>query len=449
MNWNEFIQIVEDRLNTWWALISGLIVFSLFFAAIHPTLKEFISIWFCLCVYLLALFGWVVYWAYNRFRLPRNKKNKVGIVIAIYSENKTEREKLKADFVSELKNSFRKEGVLDVTSIVFLKNHFAHRIHDSDDSRREIEKMNKKVRAHFYVWGNVRKRPDGESAERYFINFHGYVVHKPVAQQLRQQISMEFSKVLPVQVDFLENTSFRGFQVSAAMVHLAAQYIIGVAAFVSHDPNLAYKLHRGLKEKFNSVPHLKDIGNRLPLLVADEAFWIARWYFDNQNYDKTREFLSIAMTESPNHYGAWLFKAIIDFSLDRDSNEALKSVNKAREYANNTFEWRYSEAFLQFWEENYQIALEICQKIKNQSFRDEAFSLAEVRQFNLKILEKEDKAQLYFWIGYLAFFKEKNLGNALHDFEQFEKLADDNMSMLKNKSSVYLKDIKRALELKD
>ena len=88
--------------------------------------------------------------------------------------------------------------------------------------------------------------------------------------------------------------------------------------------------------------------------------------------------------------------------------------------------------------------------IKKQNYQSEKITLHEVRTFNLDILkENKTTAQLYFWIGYLSCFKENNLGNALQDFEKFEKLADDSMSMLKQKSSAYLREIKRQMEIKD
>lgn len=405
-------------------------------------------------LYPILLILWIGYWVFNKFYLPVNKKNKVGIVIAIYSEGEIERKKLKADFISKLKKDLQEEGILNFSNVIFLKNNFSEQIKDSENPRLKLEAINKKIKAHFYVWGDIKKRPDGNEGEKYFINFQGYVIHKPIPQNLSQVISIDFSKVLPKEVNFLEKRSFKGFEASATIVHLAAKYIIGIAAFVSQDPQLALKLHNGLKDQFNAFrplpPHLQDIRNRIPLLISDEILWISKWHYENNRIDEAKTFLAKSIAENINNYGAWLFKAIIDFMIDKNTDEALRSVKRAEQYAKNSFEWRYSKAFLYFWKEDYQNALKTCQKIKQQSYLVEPITLNEVRTFNLSLLSgNESKAQLYFWIGFLSYFKRNNLVDALQDLENFERLADNTMNELRQKSSAYLLEIKRKMNIKD
>ncbi len=455
MDIEKILYIAEEKLPQIKTLILGLFVTLGVIATINSLVIDFanfIDFKIRPFLYPLLIFLWIGYWTFNKFRLPRNKKEKVGIVIAIYSENERERQKLKADFITKLKEDLRQEGILDFTEVIFLKNHFSYEIKESSDPRLKLEKINKKIKAHFYVWGDVKKRSDGEDAEKYFINFQGYVVHKPISQNLSKEISVDFSKVLPSEVNFLEKRSFKGFEASATIVHLAAKYIIGVAAFVSHDPRLALKLHNGLKEQFNKFrplpSHLQDIRNRIPILISDETLWIAKWHFQENRIDDAKSFLEKSLKENGNNYGAWLFKAILDFLVDKNPDEAIKSIEKAKRYTQNTFEWRYSEAFLYFWKGNYPKALKICQAIKKQAYQNEEMTLSEVREFNLNLLQNEEpKVQLYFWIGYLAYFKEKNIGNALQDFEKFEELANTSMETLKQKSSSYLVDIKRQMKI--
>ncbi len=446
--------ITEEKLPQIKTLIIGVVLLLGAFIASDGFFEKFLDLKIRAVLYLFLLILWVSFWMFNKFCLPRNKKNKVGIVIAIYSENERERKKLKADFISKLKKYLREEGILNFSNVIFLKNHFSEQIKDSESPRLKLETINKKIKAHFYVWGDVKKRPDGDEGEKYFINFQGYVVHKPISQNLSQVISIDFSKVLPKEVNFLEKRSFKGFEASATIVHLAAKYIIGIAAFVSQDPQLALKLHSGLKDQFNAFrplpPHLQDIRNRIPLLISDEILWIAKWHYENSRIDEAKTFLAKSLAENNNNYGAWLFKTIIDFMVDKNTGEALKSVKKAEQYAKNSYEWRYSKAFLYFWREDYQNALKMCQKIKQQSFLMEPITLDEVRIFNLNILSNnEAKAQLYFWIGFLSYFKRNNLVDALQDLENFERLSDNTMNELRQKSSAYLLEIKRKMNIKD
>lgn len=446
--------ITEEKLPEVKTLIVGIAVLLSAFVGIDRFLGQFVDLKTRSVVYLLFLFLWISFWLFNKFYLPKNKKNKVGIVIAIFSENEKERQKLKADFISKLKSEFQQEGNLNFSDIIFLKNHFSKQIKESSNSQKELEKINKKIKAHFYVWGDVKKRPDGDEGEKYFLNFQGLVTHIPISQNLSQEISKDFSKVLPREVSFLEKRSFRGFEASAKLVHLAAKYIIGIAAFVSQDPLLALRLHNGLKDQFNALkplpPHFQDIRNRISLLISDENLWIARWHYKIKRINETKSFLERSLLENNNNYGAWLFKAVIDFVVDKNTDEALKSIEKAKKYSKNTFEWRYSKAFLYFWKEDYKKALKLCQKIKQQSYQTEVITLDEVRTFNLNLLsEANPKVQLYFWNGYLSFFKRNNLVDALQDFENLEKLADSKMGSLKQKSSAYLREIKQKMEIND
>jgi hypothetical protein len=455
MDLEKLLYIAEEKMPQIKTLILGLFVVLGTIAAMDNLVVDFANfVGFKIrpFLYPILLILWVGYWTFNKFYLPRIKKNKVGIVIAIYSENESERQKLKADFISKLKKDLQQEGILNFSEVIFLKNHFSNQIKDSDNPRIKLETINKKIKAHFYVWGDVKKRPDGDEGEKYFINFQGYVVHKPISQNLSQVISIDFSKVLPKEVNFLEKRSFKGFEASATIVHLAAKYIIGIAAFVSQDPQLALKLHNGLKDQFNAFrplpPHLQDIRNRIPLLISDEMLWIAKWHFENNRIDEMKSFLEKSLSENNNNYGAWLFKAIIDFIVDKNIDEAFRSVKKAEQYAKNTFEWIYSKSFLYFWKEDYQNALKLCQKIKLQSYLTEPITLEEVRKFNLNLLsDPNPKTQLYFWIGFLSYFKRSNLGDALQDFENFEKNASISMDILKQKSTAYLREIKQKMKI--
>ncbi len=445
--------ITEERLPQVKTLLIGVVILLGIFVGIDELLEKFTTLEIRFFCYLLLLFLWISYWFINKFYLPRNKRGKVGIVIAIYSENENERQRLKADFISKLKRDFQQEGILNFSEIIFLKNHFASQIKESNNPRTKLETINKKIKAHFYVWGDVKKRPDGDDGDKYFINFQGYVIHKPIPRNLSRKISIDFSKVLPREVNFLEKRSFKGFEASAIIVHLAAKYVIGIAAFVSQDPQLALRLHNGLKDQFNffrPLPrHLQEIRDQIPLLISDEALWIARWHFTNKRIPETKSFLEKSLIEDNKNYGAYLFKAIIDFSIDKNVDEAMNSIEKAEKFQKNNFEWRYSKAFLYFWKEEYEKALKLCQKIKQQKHKEKII-LDDVREFNLNLLnDTNPKAQLYFWLGYLSFFKENNLANALQDFENFERLANDSMGTLKQKSSAYLQEIKQQMGIKN
>lgn len=445
--------IKEDNLTQTKTLFIGVIALFLLFVFVDSFISNFLhDIKIRGFSYLFFLLAWIFYWFFNKFFLPRNKKGKIGLVIAIYSENERERQKIKEDFIFKLKDDLEKQGISDLFKIIFFKNHFSKEIMDSSNSRKHLENVNKKIKAHFYIHGNIKKRNDGEEGKKYFINFHGYVVHKPIPQGVSNSISADFAKVLPNSLNFLEKRSFKGFEASAGFVHLAVRYIVGLAAFVSGDPQLALNLHDGLKHKFDFLKpltkNLKDIRSRIPLLISDESLWVSKWHFFHNRLSETRFFLEKSLIENDNNYGAWLFKSFIDFQVDKDIDESVKSIKRAKRYSSSSFEWRYNMAFLYFWKEDYENALRMCRKIKDQSYLNESNTLKEVRKFTLNLIHNyPEKSQLYFWVGFLSYFKDSNIVNALQDFENFDKFTDKDI-LLKKESSRYLKEIKKEMNIK-
>jgi hypothetical protein len=73
-------------------LIIGLVLLFGTFIGADGFLEKFVGLKIRAIIYLLFLSLWIGFWVFNKFCLPRNKKGKVGIVIAIYSENESERQ---------------------------------------------------------------------------------------------------------------------------------------------------------------------------------------------------------------------------------------------------------------------------------------------------------------------------------------------------------------------
>ena len=108
------LQIIEGKLHSVITLIVVLVSEILLFVRIDDFISNFITNTTARgLVYFSLLTIWTVFWLFNRFYLPKNhkKKKKVGIVIAIFSENEIERQKLKADFISKLKEMFSQEFI--------------------------------------------------------------------------------------------------------------------------------------------------------------------------------------------------------------------------------------------------------------------------------------------------------------------------------------------------
>jgi len=345
-----------------------------------------------------------------------------------------------------LRRNIRKEKFGEAVNLIRISNHQAEQL----NSKEDVLRLHKRVKGHFYLYGNAKRRMDGKQA--YFLQLDGMIVHKPIPVKVSKLFSQEFRAVLPQQISFYESLEFQGFQFTADIVYLAVRYVIGIAAFFSGDIYLAHSLHSNLKQEFNKFkplpPNFKYISDKSSHLLSDEKVLIAKAKYYRKEYQESKEWLKKALETYPNNYGGWLLKAIFDFILEKDVYEALKSIRKAEKYAKGTYEWRYSRAFLYFWLENYKKALKVCNQIYQQSYSGEINTALEVESFVLNTLENNrEKVQLYYWLGFLNFRKIKNLPKALEYFETFEKALNDTHDLLKATLQNYLAEIRKAMSI--
>lgn len=405
----------------------------------------FTADWIRFILYGLLILSWVVFWLVYKYKYPKKKKDRIGLVIAIYAENNHEEIRLKNDFVCLLQKNISQEGFADLMDIIVLKNHLSEKIKTPDD----VHKLAKKTKGHFFLYGDVKRRQDGDS--KYFLSLEGLVIHRPINIFLSDALKRDFISVLPKEISFSETFEFKGFSFTADIVYLCVRYITGLAAYLSGDAWLAIKLHNNLRQEFNKFKplplHLQNIRNKVPVILSNEKVALARYYFLKGDLASSVNFLNESLNDNNQNYSAWLLKAIQDFKINNNPDEALKSTKKAEDYSGGRGEWRYSKAFLLFWQGKYKDALSQCGKISKGGYVGEEITLRDVEIFNLDLLKNQKKPQLYFWLGYINYRKSQNYPKALEYLEKFESESDSSMNELKQKSSAYLIEIKKQMNL--
>jgi len=458
--YNRAITLIEYSFHKLYGLLASYFVLLIILLYIHSQIKtDFDYEWYAYAILYLIL---TIYWIFFRFKYPKNKKNKTGLVVAIYGESPEER-KIKKKFEKELKKIFSKNGLNKIFNIIILKNHLSENINDPED----IKKINKKIRSDIYFVGDVQKEKDGQK-EKYFLDLEGMVMHMPSNKNISEEISYDFRNVLPKDINFDTFFGLRGCKITANIIYLAAKYIVGVASFISGNPELALKLHSGLDTEFEKykqinkslteidglssfdLKYLMKIKKKIPLIMSNEYLSISRIdYFYKKEYVSAKINLVSALKYNPNNYEVWLMKSIHDFILDKNPAEALKSIKQAEKYSNGNYVWRYNKTFLMFWSNKFEEAWIECRKIKNNNYPNEYLTAAEIEKFNLEVIEQnKDKVQLFFWLGFTQYTKSNNLPKALQYFEKFIEEADDSMIFLKKKASSFLVDIKREMDIK-
>ncbi len=442
------------------------LAFVFLFFGIHPiAVDRFDYEWHLYGFAFLGIFVfWLIYkykWPYKKNKINPETKNpsKTGLVISIYADT-WQGLKIKNLFIKELSRNINDSELDNYFEIIPVPNQHAENI----KTRKDVDEVDKKINGHIYFYGDIQYEQDGKN-KKYFLSIDGYVKHLPVPISLSKELSFDYRALLPKEINFDEFFGLRGCKATAKIVYLTTKYVAGVASFLSGNPFLAITMHEKLGDELKGYEEIdrdkrlkdfskfdfkqiKNIKNKLPLIISNEAFSISKIYYENNLQDMAKEFLAKSLGFNQNNYNSYLLKAIIDFEVNNDPLEAMNSIKNAKRCGENRFEWKYSWAFLHFWFQRYGEAFKMCQKISKQNYPKEDDVVENVEQFNLNILNnRQDKPQLYFWIGYLSYKKMLNFPKALEYFEKFKELANiNNDAMLFSKAGAYIAEIKNKMK---
>ena len=217
---------------------------------------------------------------------------------------------------------------------------------------------------------------------------------------------------------------------------------------MSGDFNTAIRLHESLfnaAQNGQQIPISKDILKKLLSLEYDQKASFE--FFDSSAGNAYQQSIQKSLEYDPNNYGALLKRAIVEFNNGSgDPRTALNTIKEAKNRSSgNGYHWLYSKAFLHFWLEEYDGAIQCCDKLKEKSYGGEEITVAEVIRFNENLLKTHDKPQLYYWLGFVSYIKAKNPSIADKYFQQFIDKATDPMKDLKTRAESYLSSIKKEI----
>jgi hypothetical protein len=121
---------------------------------------------------------------------------------------------------------------------------------------------------------------------------------------------------------------------SADIIFIAVDYVIGLAALFSGDVELAVTLHTRLentiKSKGDNLPNIKHIQKNLFSLIPVEYNLSAQVQLNKGNPKKSEEYLSKSFQRIQDNYSAYITLSIIQFSVHHDPKSALETVRKAK-----------------------------------------------------------------------------------------------------------------------
>jgi tetratricopeptide (TPR) repeat protein len=466
----ELLDFINEKIEKPIGLISGYVflVTSIFVSlkALFPNAPKVID----LVLYISVLLVWTIIWIIARNKLPRNKKGDIGIIISISTENDKQKVRLKNDFIKRLNEQAKANGIDSLIKFIQIPSNKSIKINDiltefsttnrlkrtqlkeGEKSVIAFNKLKRKIRGHFFVWGQIKERMDIEN--KYYLDLDGLVLHSPLNDPIHARLFTEFNTVWTKSINFYEKFEFKGFLLSADFIFIAVEYVVGLAALFSGDAELAATLHSKLENSINKmdekIPNLKHIQKSLSLLIPVEYNLSAVIQLNKGNSKKSEEYLQRSLKRLPDNYSALITMSIIQFTVQHDPNNALISVRKARKCSGNDGTWRYNEAFLLMYLDKFEEAFNLYREIVRFNFPNEDGVLSEILEFNKKMIKQDPKYfQSYFILGFLYYKKIINYPEAFHYLDQFQNLCKDpKYKFLLKIASTYLEDLNLRMNLK-
>ena len=406
--------------------------------------------------YKLYLMGIIIVittiiWFYLR-RIPRTKPNKVGIVIAISTENKNEYKMIKADLIHNLSELLTNSNKKHDFQIIVYPEYYAKKVNLSSDE--EIKKYGLKSKASFIIFGRSRSQRKVQGRSYIALNLRGMVFHKVVDENIHMNLEKEFTELFPSNLLIPEDNELFGFELTSQWIAMTSKYIIAIASMISWDFEYAIDLFESLMDiikqspnSINDVP--KKIKERIPRHLIGMYHALAihqnmeyRKYHDKQYLDLMKIYLDKIENLDENYYPHKLTKSIY-FFYQGEVAAAKALIDSCSGETDSG--WRYSQAFLLAYENKLSKAHSMYMKAFSAEI--DQYLLLDIESFiNDVLFQEPQKCQLYYCLGLINFHKKKDYFLAKNDFEMFLNNTPPNpKSSTRRKASEYLKKIEAKL----
>lgn len=469
---DRFSEYLEDldKFVRWPTLIVGYILLTGIIVAIETVLSGK-GYWYIRGgIYLVILALWFGTWHYHRRKLPKNREDKIGILISLKTENDKEKSRLKNDTYARLKELIAANNLDGHINVTLATNYQAERLEPfldkvANEARKpqrdrdplvmeHWEKIQSNMKFVFYVYGSVKERQHKENT--YFIDNNMIVGHPPINEAKRKELTQDIVSIWSPQFRFPEKAEYGGFRFTAEFLYLEAMYIIGCAAFACGDISSALRLHTALDRELAAQqihPNFRSIAQRLRKLLSEEhriTAYLA--YVLEKDLSKANTHVERCLQYDSQNYGGHITKSLIEYLYEGDPRKALQTITVGKKWApGSDGTWRYTQGFLQMTLERFPDALKTYRQIENNTYVAEEITLGEVIEFNRQLLNRNpEHIQSLYILGFLAHVKQHNHPLALEYFDHFIRKArlKPKFKILVNEAQKYKGEIERNMGLK-
>jgi len=369
-----------------------------------------------------------VVWHLDR-RLPRTKRNKVGFVISITSDDESEAARIRADLVVTLRRLIKDGRTGNSFQVIEVPQHHAEKVLDSEDA----QKLRLATRAHFLLYGRVRVR-QVHGKPHHYIELDGVVTHQPIPLKLSGALAKEFTELLPRKVLISVENDLFAFNFTSEWAELVAKYIIGCAAALSRDVDYAEKLYSEVFERLGKIksdlPAFEKLRERLPKRIAELYEARARIAYEkwaNTHDPAAVEELGGYLSHiNPDEYATvnvLTLNAIFAFLSAKSVARAIEWLHKV-DGPSRDATWYLNVAFLLAYEDDLRGAIRQYRRALGQPMPADVIGKIEDFVYFVATSE-EEKYQLYYCLGFFNWKVKRDLARAAKDFQMFLEKRQD------------------------
>lgn len=405
-------------------LIIGFAIYALVLCPILCTAK--VNWKLGLFIYFASLIGISIYW-YFEVRVPKNKKGKIGFIVAIRFPDNAEEAIIREDFIGTLKKLLYGGNIGNSFNLIETKKHISDSIENSSDANTILFKS----KSHFILFGKVILRTI-EGKQYHIFELEAIVSHTPIPNEVSNILSQELTELFPRNVRIDRDNLFEALTFTSKWAGIVARYIIGIAAYVSGDVNYAQELFlhvdNDLKNPNDNFPIYQKLKTRIPLRLTDIYVAKSHAYLRKWEYSRDEKYLievNNNVRKIPSNiesYSIWLLQSIVFFIFDRDVDKAIKVIKKCKKIDDPI--WRFNLAFLKAFNKDLKSAIreyKICER-----YPINPVTLDEVESFLEWVIETEPQNyQLYYCLGFFNWRIKGDFIQAKNDFDKFLEYRKD------------------------
>jgi tetratricopeptide (TPR) repeat protein len=445
-------------------IILTLVIIGTLLQVLIPYINQFIpEKWYLLVdnsIILISVSVFILHWFYHRTSFPKAKSKKATIVVAIVSENETQKERLSKDFVINLKNNLRTYNLENTYDIIVLHDALSLKLRNiidkgfgnPKDSKKQdlFNVISSKMNARFFVYGDFVTRNSPKNM--HLLRLEGLIRHRNSPKKLRQELHSSFNKIWEREISFLEEEEINGFKLTSEQVFFASVFMLGLALFNDTNFLKSIEVNEKILIFIDKNPNYEKYKPKVISILASGYFLHSQILYFLGDFDGFYLFRKKFINLIPNEYDALLSEAIYQVSRRNDPETALEIIEKASKLSKGIDIWRYSKFYLLIKLNRHSEALTTLDEIIGYSYKEEFGNVAQVIRYNTICYEEDSThIQSFFIIGALAYKKGGNLPFAHEKLTRFLELAENNDNWLEliERAKVYIFEIDEVIGVKD